>query len=596
MRSSVVAQPGEKPKFDPIMLEVIRSLLVAIMDECEINLSRTAFSPIIYEIKDYCIGLLDREGRTIAQSRGSVPTFCADLGDPVRDGIEIYGYSGIEPGDVLLMNYSEICGQHLNNMVVYLPVHWQGEIVGFVASRAHWTDVGGRVPGSVSTDTTEIFQEGLQIRTVKVYKRGQPDPEILRIIRHNVRYPDQCFGDMEAQLAACELGRQRFVALIEKYGWKLVDDCIHAIWDQCEAVARAQIRALPDGVYIGESFLDDDGVNLGQTIPIKIKVVVEGDTLTIDYSDLAPQTVGPMNAGRSGGMSAAKVAFKSALVPNIAPNEGTFRPVKIILPPGTIMSAVDNAAMSLWTVTIKTIVDTILRAISQAAPDRVPGAHHGSMGVFIFMGRDPETGQNFSTVDSVLGGWGGQPDADGFSPLKTVTHGDTRQVPTEVEETFWPVHVESYEWRTDSAGPGEFRGGLGLAKTYTLPHGGRTTLAFERSKCPPWGLFGGGDAQVGAALIKQPDSSDWTLHYKATALPIKAGGKIKLLSGGGGGRGYAYNRAIERVREDVHQGYVSVQGAERDYGVAFNPGTTIVDHEKTAMLRSRMQAQASGSK
>src|SRR5579872_2033343 len=214
MRAAAAVQPKQKTKFDPIMLEVIRTLLIATMDECEINLSRTAFSPIIYEVKDYCIGLLDREGRTIAQSRGSVPTFCADLGDPVRDGIEIYGIEGIEPGDVLLMNYSEICGQHLNNLVVYVPVHWQGKLVGFVASRAHWTDVGGRVAGSVCTDTTEIFQEGLQIRTVKVYKRGKPDAEILRMIQHNVRYPDQCFGDMEAQIAACELGRQRYVAMI----------------------------------------------------------------------------------------------------------------------------------------------------------------------------------------------------------------------------------------------------------------------------------------------------------------------------------------------------------------------------------------------
>jgi N-methylhydantoinase B len=521
-----------------------------------------------------------------------VPTFCADLGDPVRDGIEIYGYDGIEPGDVLLMNYAEICGQHLNNLVVYVPVHWQGELVGFVASRAHWSDVGGRVPGSVSTDTTEIFQEGLQIRSIKVYKRGKPDPEILRIIRHNVRAPDQCFGDMEAQIAACELGRQRYVGLIEKYGWQVVTDCVRAIWDQCEAVTREQIRALPDGTYIGESFLDNDGVNLDVTIPIKITVIIKDDTITIDYSDLPPQTLGPMNAGRSGGMSAAKVAFKSAIVPNIAPNDGTFRPVNVILPPGTILSATNNAAMSLWTVTIKTIVDTILRAISQAAPDKVPGAHHGSMGVFIFMGDNPETGRRYSTVDSVLGGWGAQPDSDGFSPLKTVTHGDTRQVAVEAEETFWPVHVESYEWRADSAGPGEFRGGLGLAKTYTLPYGGRTTVAFERSKCPPWGLFGGGDAQVGAVQIRQPDSAERALHYTPTAHPVGAGGQVRLLSGGGGGRGYAFKRDVERVRHDLEQGYVTREGAERDYGVVFEPGATTVDIERTKAARARLEKQA----
>ncbi len=582
-----------KSKFDPIMIEVIRSLLIATMDECEINLSRTAFSPIIYEVKDYCIGLLDREGRTIAQSRGSVPTFMADLGDSVRDGIEIYGHDGIEPGDVLLMNFSDICGQHLNNVVVYLPVFWEDKLVGFMASRAHWTDVGGRVSGSVSTDTTEIFQEGIQLRSLKVYKRGKPDAEILRVIRHNVRYPEMSLGDMEAQIAACELGRIRYLGLIEKYGWDVVNNCIVSFWDRCEAVARERIRALPDGEYIGESFLDDDGVVMDKTIPLKIKVIVSGDELTVDFSELAPQTRGPMNAGYGAGVSAAKVAFKSALLPTIAANDGTFRPLKVVLPLGTIMSAVDNAAMSLWTVTIKTIVDTILRAFSEAAPERVPAAHHGSMGAFFFSGRSAETGKRFSTVDSVLGGWGAHPDADGFSPLKTVTHGDTRQVPTEVEETFYPLLVRRYEWVPDSAGPGKFRGGLGLRKVYTMPDGGNLTVAFERAKCPPWGLFGGGEAQVGFATLQQP-GGEVKRYQKATGLAVEPGGEIELRSGGGGGRFPAYERDLERVIDDLRQGYVTEEGARRDYGVVVQPGTLTLDIPATESRRAAMRTGSKG--
>lgn len=593
MSAVVDRRDAARAKFDPIMLEVIRSLLIAIMDECEINLSRTAFSPIIYEVKDYCIGLLDKDCQTIAQSRGSVPTFMADLGASVRDGLEIYGEGGIEPGDVLLMNYSDVCGQHLNNVVVYVPVFWREKLVGFMASRAHWNDIGGRVAGSVSTDTTEIFQEGLQLRSLKVYKRGKPDQEILRVIRHNVRNPELTFGDLEAQIAAGELGRQRYVALIEKYGWEVVDNCIHAVWDQCEAITRERIRAIPDGRYVGESFLDDDGVTPDKTIPIKIGVIVEGDTLTVDYSELAPQTPGPMNAGHAAGVSAAKVAIKSALVPEVPANEGTFRPIQVILPPGTIMSAVDNAAMSLWTVTIKTIVDTILRALADAVPERIPAAHHGSMGAFMFSGQIPETGRRFSTVDSVLGGWGAHPNADGFSPLKTVTHGDTRQVPTEVEETFWPLLVKRYEWRPDSGGPGKFRGGLGLRKVYTMPHGGRITVAFERSKCAPWGLFGGKPAQVGAAVIRQPGSGESTRLQKGTALEIKPGGEIELLSGGGGGRGYPEERDPQKVLEDVRQGYVTIEGARRDYGVAVLPATLALDEAETRALREKMRAARS---
>jgi len=582
-------QQSTVAKFDPIMLEVIRSLLVAIMDEAEINLSRTAFSPIVYEVKDYCIGLLDKTGRTIAQSRGSVPTFMADLGDPVADGLEIYGPDGIHPGDVLIMNYSDVCGQHLNNIVIYVPIHHEDKLIGFVASRAHWTDVGGKISGSVCTDSTEIFQEGIQLRTLKVYKRGEPDPEIMRVIRHNVRYPDQCFGDMEAQIAACELGRRRYLALVQKYGIGLVQECIQAIWDQCEAIARERIRSLPDGTYVGESFLDSDGVDMDKTLPLKITVIVDGDSIVVDYSELAPQTPGPMNAGYSGGVSAAKVAIKSALMPSLAPNDGTFRPIKVVLPPGTIMSAQNNAAMSLWTVTIKTIVDTILQAISKAAPHLVPGAHHGAMGVFIFAGTDPATGQRYSTVDSTLGGWGGQPDSDGFSPLKTVTHGDTRQVPVEVEETFWPLLVERYVWRPDSGGPGRFRGGLGLCKVYKFEHGTRATLAFERSKCPPWGLFGGGPGHVGTTFVRQPGDNEGTRYQKTTGLWIKPAGELELLSGGGGGYGAPEDRDIERVVEDVRLGYVTAEGARRDYGVAISSDSLELDLRMTDQLRSQMR-------
>lgn len=587
---AVAAKPSvAKAKFDPIMLEVIRSLLVAMMDECEINLSRTAFSPIIYEVKDYCIGLLDKECRTIAQSRGSVPTFMADLGHSVRDGLEIYGENGFQPGDVLLMNFSDICGQHLNNMVVYVPIFLKEKLIGFMASRAHWSDVGGKNPGSWCSDSTEIFQEGIQFRSLKVYKGGKPDPEILRVIKHNVRFPDMSLGDMEAQIAACETGRQRFVALIEKYGWDVVNDCIHAMWAQCDALARAQIRAMPDGVFVGESFLDDDGVTRDKTIPIRISVIVKGDTLTIDYSEMAPQTPGPMNCGFSAGISAAKVAMKSALVPDVAANDGTFRALNVILPPGTLLSAVDNAAMSLWSVTIKTIVDTILRAMSKALPERIPAAHHGAMGAFMFAGRNPDTGQRFSTVDSVLGGWGAQPNDDGFSPLKTVTHGDTRQVPCEVEETFWPLHIKRYEWRADSAGPGKFRGGLGLCKAYTMLVNMKITVAFERSKCAPWGLFGGGNAQAGSARIKRPGETEWTVYQKVTGLGVEAGTEVELLSAGGGGRGHPFERDLGRVLNDVLQGYVTFEGARRDYGVAIDPVTMTIDESQTTLLRESMR-------
>jgi N-methylhydantoinase B len=579
-------------RVDPVTQEIVRNLLIAILDEGEINLSRTAFSPIIYEVKDYCVGLVDREGRTIAQSRGGIPTFMADLGEPVRDGIAIYGLDGFDPGDVLLMNYAAVCGQHLNNVVVYVPVHWKGELIGFAATRAHWTDVGGRVAGSFSTDTTEIFQEGLQLRSIKIHKKGKPDEELMRVIRHNIRFPELSFGDMAAQIAACTLSAQRYHEMVGKYGWDVIESCIHTIWDQSEAFVRKQISALPDGRYSADSFLDDDGVVFDKTLAVAVQVIIDGDEMEIDFTGTARQSRGPMNAGRSGGLAAARVAFKSAVVPNLPPNEGVFRPLRVTLPEGTIISATDNAALAQWNMPLKTVIDTIYWAMSQAAPERVPAAHHCSQGMYSFFGKDHETGRRFSTLDTALGGWGARPDADGFSPLKTVTHGDTRNVPVEVEEAFYPLLVERFEWRPDSAGPGRFRGGLGLRKVYHLRQEAEMVVAFERSKLPPWGLFGGGSAQVGFALIRQPGEAEARKMFKGTAVPLQQGAVVEFLSAGGGGRFPAWERPVERVVEDVRQGYITPEGARRDYGVAIDPATLAVDAAETAKLRAGLQQAA----
>ena len=581
-----------RPSVDPVTLEIVRNLLIAILDEGEINLSRTAFSPIIYEVKDYCVGLLDAHCRTIAQSRGGITTFMADLGLPVSDGLEMYGADGFERDDVILMNYSSICGQHLNNMVLYVPVIHRDTLIGFAATRAHWTDIGGRVSGSFSTDTTEIFQEGLQLRSVKVHKAGKVDEEIMRILRHNIRFPELSFGDMAAQIACCKLIVRRLEELIERYTWPVIEECIHVTWDQSEAYVRRQITELPDGRYEAASFLDDDGVDPDKTLEIRAAVTIRGDEMEIDFTGTADQTPGPSNMGRSGAVSAAKVAFKSSVFPWLPPNEGAFLPLNVVVPDGTVISAIDNAAMAQWTMTIKTVIDTIYLAMSQAMPERIPAAHHGSNGMYTIFGRDSETGFRYSTIDTVLGGWGARPHADGFSPLKTVTHGDTRNIPLEVEETFFPVLVESYTWRPDSAGPGRFRGGLGLSKVYRALQDLSFICAFERTKCPPWGLMGGGSAKVGTVLVTQPGETEPKRYQKVTALPIRKGATIELLSAGGGGRGPATDRPVEKVLEDVRKGYVTIEGARRDYGVAIEAGTFRVDMAETERLRAEMRKDA----
>lgn len=570
---------------DPVTLEIIRSLLIAIVDEAEINLSRTALSPIIYEVKDYCVCLLDKEARTISQSRGGIPTFMADLGEAVRDGLEIYGEKGFEPGDVAIINYSGVCGQHLNNVVMYAPIFWKGELIAFAANRAHWSDVGGAVAGSFATNSTEIYQEGLQIRTVKIVKRGQMDEEIARMIRYNIRFPDLTFGDIAAQLSACELIVRRTGELLQKYGWELIRQCIDAIWSQSEAAVRSYISQLPPGRYEAESFLDDDGINPDRTLPIKVAVTIAGDELEIDFTGTADQTRGPMNSGESGAFAAARVAFKSLIASDMPPNDGAFRPLKIKLPPGTMISAKGSAAMAHWNMSLKTVIDTIYKAFSAAMPDRVPAAHHAGQGLYLLNGTDPKTGERYSMLDTTLGGWGAQPDHDGFSPMKTTTHGDTRNIPIEVEETFFPIRVERWEWRSDSAGAGRYRGGLGLRKVYRILEDCSLIAAFERTKCPPWGLFGGQPAKTGCVIVRNPGEEPKEFR-KVTSYPLKRGGTIELLSAGGGGRGSSFERPIDEVIADIRDGYITAEGARDDYGVVIDPATLSVDTARTDKLRA----------
>lgn len=572
---------------DPITLEVIRHSLHAILDEQDTNITRTAFSPLVYEIRDFCTALLDPEGNLISQGRMGIPVFLSDLGPPIRDGLEIYGPKGFEPGDVVITNYAGVCGQHLNNVVMYVPAFCEGELVAFVAVRMHWSDVGGRSVGLVS-DTTEIYQEGLQLRTVKLYARGERNEEIARIIRHNVRMPENTFGDMNAQLAACRLGEARFTGLLARYGLETVTACIREIWARSERLARERVAELADGEYRADAFMDDDGVDLGVPVPIRVRVVVDGSELTVDFSEVANQVRGPINSGASAGMAAAKIAFKLLTTPHLPADEGCFRPLRVILPPGKFISALEPAPMSQWTLPIPTIIDTILHALGEAVPDRVPGGHFGALNTYQFFGIHPATGRRYYHLDNGLGGWGATSAADGFGPLKSMVHGDTYNVPVEVEETMVTLRVRRFELRRDSGGAGRYRGGLGTAKEYDLLADGFISPGFDRSKCLPWGLAGGKPGAGSEIYFRAGPQGKAVFLNKATAVATPPGSNLLILTGGGGGHGDPLEREPERVQADLRDGYVSVERARDEYGVVVDPRTLELDQAATAALRARL--------
>jgi N-methylhydantoinase B len=571
---------------NPITLEIVRNYLIAALDEIESNLCRTAYSPIVYEVRDLTCAWVDREGRLIAQGRKGLPIFLADISPPVMDTIEVIGAQNWEPGDIAVTNYPDANGHHLNNVVSVSPIFFQGEVIAYTAIRTHWLDVGGKVAGSCPTDSTDIFQEGLQMRALKLYKRGEMCPEIARVVEYNTRYPDLLFGDIRAQAAAARLGERRFVELLQKYGESMVKDCIAEIWDRSETAARAAVRAIPNGTYEAESFLDNDGIT-DDTIPVRVKIIVEDENITVDFSNMAPQLKGPFNSGPSGGRAAAKVAFKYLTLPDYPADEGAFRPLKIILPPGTMLSAQRPAPMGLWNVPLPTVIDTILKAFSGALKDRIPAGHLADIASFFWT--NIKGSDRWVSLEGCPGGWGARPFEDGPAPMKSMNHGDTYKGSLEVEESLTPNEIQYYRLAQDSGGAGKFRGGLGIDIAWRFPEGCLAMIELERSKCPPWGLHGGKSGRGNTGEVIGPSGGPSRPVQKTTGEIFPEGTTIVYHLGGGGGWGNPLERDPEAVAKDVIQGYVSREKAREDYGVILDPSGRNVDIVTTEKLRTILQ-------
>jgi len=577
--TTTVRAPGA---VDAITAEIIRNAVVAITDEMKTNLMRTAYNQIIYEALDFTVGLFDAEGNTISIGLG-LPMFIRGLSDAIKAKLAFYGPSGIEPGDILLTNDSYIMGSHLNHMVFTLPIFWEGEVVAFASSMAHWQDVGGVLGGA----TRDIYSEGLQLPIVKIFKRGEQDRELTEIIRTNVRFPALAMGDFRAQVASIKTGERRFLDLLGRYGRDAVLESIQRIYEQSERLARASVATIPDGVYEAESFMDDDGVTAGRTIPIRVTVTVAGEEMTIDLSEVSRQVGGYYNSGATAGRSAAEVAFKCVTSPLWLPiNHGSFRPLDVVLPPGRVVSATKPAAMRMWMTIPMTVVDTILKALAQAIPERTIAGHHADLVICNTHGVDPRTGRFFfGLVGPGGGGWGAKHNEDGMNVTVCLNDGDTHNAPVEAGEVKAPVVVREHALRQDSGGAGRYRGGLGLRRAIEARAPLTLNAQIERTQCAPWGLEGGKEAVPNRIHVERADGSQVTpANGKIYSLPLEAGDVYVIESGGGGGFGDPLERAVDLVQQDVRLGYVSPDAARRDYGVVLDAALE-VDQAATARLR-----------
>ncbi len=577
---------------DPITTEIIRSAFVAITDEMKTNLMRSAHNPVIYEALDYTVGLFDATGDTLSIGLG-LPSFIGGLADAIRAKLAFYGEDGIEPGDILLTNDPYIMGSHLNHLVFTQPIFSPaGKLAAFASTMAHWQDIGGTLAGT----TTDIYSEGLQLPICKIFKKGKQDPELTNIIRANVRLPDNAMGDFFAQVAAVKTGERRFVALLEKYGTDQVLAAMRQIMDNSEAQARRVVASFPDGTYEAESFMDDDGVTPGKPIPLRVKVIIEGDQMTIDLSGISPQVAGYYNAGASAGRSCAQVAFKCLTSPKLLPiNEGSFRALNIVLPPGRVVSAEKPAAVRWWMTIPMTIVDTIFRALAPAIPDHVIAGHHADIVVPYMYGTDPRNGRFF--IDPMLGvpggGWGATSKQDGMSATICINDGDTHNTPIEAGEVRIPYITEYYRLRPDSGGAGRYRGGLGAEVCRRVLAHGFFNSQIERTVYPPWGVQGGQSGLPNKICVRRANGDvEEFPNGKVNSLPVAPGDAIIISAGGGGGFGDPLDRPPERVRLDVIRRYVSLAKARDAYGVILDPTTHEIDSDATARERQRMRLAA----
>jgi N-methylhydantoinase B len=575
---------------DPVTVEVLRNAFNAIANEMNANLARSAYTPIIYDMKDCSVGLFNERAELLGQSPG-LPIFLGALDEAVRVIRAKAGLENFQPGDVYLINDPYLTGSHLNDVTVASPIFYRDSVVGFTATKAHWLDIGGKDAGD-SINTTEVYQEGIRLGPTRIIAGGELVRDVVDILMRNSRLPKSLLGDMNAQIAACRTGEKRYVEVIDRFGLETVLAATAEIFASAEKSDREIIAAIPDGEYTSEGYLDSDGY-ASEPVYVRVKVTIDGTNLEIDLTGSSPQCPGCTNCGLPQTISAARLAYKFLINPHQLPNGGHFRALSLKVPPGTLFSAQEPAACQMYAPALGLMIELALKALSEALPGKVPAGQPVDQMNFMMAGRIAN-GQMFVTGEASAVGWGALPDADGLNATVCYMAGDLLNLPAEVEESKYPLRVTRRALEPDSGGAGKFRGGLALIKEYlpTSPDC-RLLLWLERTVTPAWGVHGGRSGRTARCII-DPGGPGETELKKVNHLPIKAGTVIRCYTAGGGGYDPPWDRPIPAVLEDLRDGYVSREGAQRDYGLLLTGSDLGVDEVATRAARDEMRGRHQG--
>ncbi len=577
-------------KTDPITLELFKNALFSIADEMAVTVCRTTYSGVLRDNMDFSTAFADERGRLVAQGL-TIPLHLGSIPTALEAVLEQFE-GDCHPGDVFVLNDPYAGGMHLPDVFIFRPIFVGDERVAFAACICHHADVGGRVPGSNASDSTEIFQEGIRIPPLKLYDRGVPNETLWTLLETNVRIPVKVFGDVRAQLAACEIAERQFLELVESYGIDATSHYMAEVTDHAERMTRAALRELPDGQWSFEDFIDDDGIDRGTPIKLRCTITKRGDGVTVDWAGSSAQVKGAINCTLSFTKAVSYGAIRSVLPGEIATNDGFFRAIEVTAPPGTITNMVPPAACAARGLTGFRMGDTAFGALAMMLPDRVFACSDGGNSGVSIGGYDDRR-EPFIFVDFASGSWGGRPWADGVQGNSNMFANMACQS-VEVIEAENPLQVECFEFVTDRAGPGKFRGGVPYRRAYRfLEREAILQVRTDRRETLPYGLYGGRPGRASRNVLN-PDREATELDSKLI-MNLERGDVFMHEMPGGGGWGDPLERDPERVLEDVRNEFVSIEGAARDYGVVVCGESLTIDGAATATRREALRESRGGS-
>lgn len=569
-------------KADSITMQVIRYAMEQAADEMGRTLVRTARSTVIKEIEDMTCSVFDRHGNTIAQAHHA-PMLLTGFELGMRALVEKYKPEDLDPGDMIMFNDPYAGGQHVMDIVTFAPAHYDGELIGFTGSIAHHSDMGGAVPGGTAGGLTEIYLEGLRFPMVKLYKRGEEDPELFGILENNIRVPDKTLGDIRAQASADFVGVQRLRDIFEKYGVEVVQKCQEMLLDYSESRIRAGLRKIADGIYSGVDWIDDDG-QTDEPIRLQVNIHKKGDEVAVDFDGTAKQVKGNINCPIATVHAAVYYVLIAVIDPHVPPNSGCYRPFTVEAEEGLIVNPRMPAAVGARTNTSQKIAEAMMLALSEVVPDRVQAGCHGQITNCGFSGYHPRSGKRFVFIDIQGGGAGARPTKDGRDGQDSQL-ARFKNTPIEAVELEYPVRILKYEFIPDSGGAGKYRGGLTVRRDIEVLTDDISLARYgDRQRFAPFGLFGGKEGSKGKFILNPDTPEERQLKSKGLDV-LNDGDVVSLRLPGAGGYGDPLERDPELLLQDVRDGKVTLESARDDYRVVIDPDTWQIDEEATKKLR-----------